>query len=234
MSILTISIMAKLFVRGAPGLLLMAATACSAPQFDGREQRHKRALDLPASITEGDKDSVRGAPQMPCIDKPTFLSSATITALEVDGWRMFTCSDDDVVFRRAVHDPILEKFDDPEELGIARYARVLPGKIEQAARRFRSPQSAELAAYMRSRFNIPEGRHHLRYDGILADGRILASATVSASESSYCEFSFPDNPNPQTTCESVVGIYLIQLRSHSVNYGDLEQVMDKISSVLGK
>ncbi len=229
----TVSMTTRLLLIRVAGILVSGAAACSVPEFDGRDQQYTIGSSLPTSNTEGDNNSVRGAPQMPCTDKHTFVNAKIIRALEVNGWRLFTCSDDDVVFRRAALDPSRGAFEDPEELGIAKYARVIPGKKEQAAKKYRSPQSVELAKYMRSRFHIPKGRNDLRFDGVMADGRILASATVYATESSFCEFMFPDSPNPQTTCERVVGAYLIQLRSHSVNYGELERVLDEISLVVG-
>lgn len=83
------------------------------------------------------------------------------------------------------------------------------------------------------RFRVPVEQSQLRFNGILADGQILASATVSASATSFCEFAFPDGQNPQTTCERVVGPYLIQHRSHSVDYGELDRVMNILSSIVG-
>jgi len=216
------------------GLLLLVLAACSPPIPTGHEQRHAKTPTSVARTVDGDGTSSRGAPQMPCTDKRTFLDTATIEALEAQGWTMFTCSDDDVIFRRTDHIKTPGQFDDPEELGIAKYSQVLPGKIEQIARKFRNPQSAELAAYMIKKFQVGEGRDDLTYSGVLVDGRILASATVFASETTFCEFSFPDGPNPQTTCEKVVGDYLVQLRSHSINYQYLESSLKTISSVVGK
>ena len=165
-----------------------------------------------------------------------FFDKEIIDIKSESGWDLIQCDDSYATFIPKSLGIFVEKNLRVDKITVFKKSKFEETVVKEMQSRANETRSPEFQNALSNKFNIPNHiSKSLKYGGFLDNkDNVFGSVSINLNDNLVCDFTFPDNPNPDTKCRMIVNDLIFQMETASINYTSIIESMESFAREFAK